>query len=140
MTDLEDRSLDELIAPETVLGSETTPMYVTMFEGAVVAEMEARLPAMTLALEESYTRGTHLRFEIEFRVKDVRHNENRDGDLVRHHALALETVTLRAAFQPEDRNEPVGGSAGSHPKQTEQEIADLGVEFRRSSETWGAGF
>lgn len=67
------------------------------FEGSVIAGMEAKLPAATIEMGESYTRGTHLVMEVELRVKNVRYEENRAGDLVRQHVLVIEGVRVEAS-------------------------------------------
>ena len=70
------------------------PHPVFMFEGDAVVDMEGRLPAITMEMPEGYARGTHLRLDIEVRVKNARYEENRKGDLVRQHVFALESVQL----------------------------------------------
>lgn len=116
----------------------STPVYITMFEGAPITGQHGRLPSIALPMDNSYQRGTHLRLEVEVRVKGVRHEENRAGDVERHHIFALETVIVRSAFQPEDVADSVGGSASAFPPQQPEEVAELGgLEFGRSSDTWG---
>lgn len=132
------------MAEEVAEDAAVRPMYVTTFEGSIVAEMEGKLPAINLELPEGYLRGTHLRFTVEVRVKSVRHEENRHGDVVRQHMFALEAVDFVSAFPPEEIADSVGGSASATPPQTSEEAAELGLELRRSSDTWGpdraAGF
>lgn len=106
------------------------------FEGDLVTDMEGRIPALTLEMPEGYPRGTHVRMQVELRVKSVRYDENRKGDLVRVHVFALEEAQLVAAFNPADAASTVGGSASAHPQQTAAQAEELGVAFGRSSDTW----
>jgi hypothetical protein len=106
------------------------------FEGDFIHDLEGKLPAMTVEMPEAYARGTVLRLNVEVRVKSVRHEENRKGDLVRQHVFALESVNLAAAFKPEEDRSSVGGSASGTPEQTAEEAAELGLTIGRSSDAW----
>jgi len=91
------------------------PIPVAEFEGAFVRAFEAKLPAITLDMPEGYLRGTHLRIDVEVRVRDVGYNEDKRGDLTRQHTLALEEIRLADAFDPANRPSNVGGnSAGDY--------------------------
>jgi len=119
-------------------GGTEHPSEASFFEGAAITELEGRLPAFTVDLPEGYQRGTHLRFEVEVRVKSVRYEERgKGGDLARQHMFAVEAVSLKSAFQPEDAVDSVGGSASAHPTQTPEEAAELGLVIGRSSDQWG---
>lgn len=118
-------------------GEAATPMPIMQFEGEYITESEARMPAVTIELPEGYARGTILRLAVEARVKNIRYDENRKGDLVRVHVLALEAVGLSAAFRAEQRRDDVDGSASSAAVPTPEEAAALGVSFSRSADTWG---
>ncbi len=83
-------------------------------------------------------RCTHLRLNIEVRVKSVRYEENRKGDLVRQHVFALESVQLVSSFQPEEAADDVGGSASGKPSQTDEEAEELGLRIGRTAEIWEA--
>lgn len=92
-----------------------TPIFVTEFEGEYVRVMLGKLPAVELAMPEGYQRGTHLKLELEVRVRNVRYDEIRSGEhkgeLARHHVLVLEEAKLLGAYRPEDLDPGVGGSA-----------------------------
>lgn len=109
---------------------------VAQFEGEYVVDMEGRLPAIAMEMPEGYARGTHLRLNLEVRVKNVRYEENRKGDLVRQHVFALESVQLVSSFAPEDAWDGVGGSASATPEQTAEEVEELGLAIGRTSQTW----
>lgn len=82
---------------------------VMEFEGDFVREMVGKLPPLTLDMPEGYLRGTHLLMEVEVRVRNVRMEENRKGDLIRQHVFALEEIKLLEAFDPAHRPTNVGG-------------------------------
>lgn len=89
------------------------PVYV--FEGEAVTEMEGRLPAVTFEMPKGYPRGTIIRVVSEWRVRNVRYEENRHGDLVRQHILAVQSIELAGSYNPAFVNDVVGGplAAGS---------------------------
>ena len=98
---------------EQPMGAE--PIPVAQFEGEYVRQMEGRLPAITLEMPEGYARGTHLKMEVEVRVRNVRYEEiargPEKGDLVRQHVFALEEIKLLSAFDADQADPGVGGSA-----------------------------
>ena len=106
------------------------------FEGDLIQDLEGKLPAMTVEMPEAYARGTVLRLLVEVRVKSVRHEENRKGDLVRQHVFALESINLAAAYKPEEAKDSVGGSASATPEQSPEDAEDLGLSIGRSSDSW----
>lgn len=91
--------------------SDVQPIPVMEFEGSFVRQMEGKLPQITLDMPEGYVRGTHLKLEVEVRVRHVHFDENKDGDLVRQHSFALEEVKLTDAFDPATRPNNVGGNS-----------------------------
>lgn len=91
--------------------SNAQPIPVMEFEGSFVREMEGTLPAITLSMPEGYVRGTHMLLQAEVRVRNVRFDENKDGDLVRKHTLALEEIKLTDAWDPATRPNNVGGNS-----------------------------
>jgi hypothetical protein len=113
---------------------------VVEFEGAYVTQMEGRLPSISLEMDEGYKRGTILRLQVEVRVKNVRYEEGRNGELTRQHVFALDGVQLVAAFSPEEANDAVGGSASGQPTPTPEEVAELGLPIGRTGDQWGVGF
>lgn len=104
------------------------------FEGDVVTGVTGKFPALSIDLVEGYTKGTHLRLEVEVRVKNVQYNEDRHGNTIRQHVFSIESAQVKSAFRPEDVRDDVGGSASAHPMP--QPVA--GVALGRSSDTWGA--
>jgi len=114
-----------------------TPVVAATFEGDVITGQEGRLPAVSFEMPDSYTRGTILRMEVEVRVKNVRYEEGRRGDLVRQHVLVLESIALKAAFQSHEEVS-VGGSASATPDQTSEGAEEIGLEIGRTANLWGA--
>ena len=110
---------------------------VSVFEGVPITQMDAILPRMVIEMPEGYQRGTHLRLNVEVRIKSVRLEEGRKGDLVRQHVLAIEGVELVSAFQPEQIRDDVGGSASASAQLPDEEEAQgLGITFERTGGLW----
>lgn len=108
------------------------------FEGDIISDMVGKLPAMQVEMPDSYARGTVLRMQVEVRVKSVRHEENRKGDLERHHIFALESINLVSSFQPSEDRTVVTGSASATPAQTPEDAEELGgLEIGRTADKWG---
>lgn len=106
------------------------PEKAFFFEGSPVHNIEGKLPAITLEMPEGYARGTHLKMMVEVRVRNVRYEEDRKGDLTRQHVFALEEVTLVGAFSPEELDPGVGGSASGaavRAEDAEPEVLDVEV-------------
>lgn len=118
-----------------------SPIPVAQFEGEWVREMEGRLPAVTLAMDSGYARGTIIRMQVEVRVRNVRHEEIgsgvNKGELVRQHVFVLESAQMVAAFAPEDDRSTVGGSASANGIDSGQ-AEGLGIQIGRTSDHWGA--
>lgn len=111
------------------------PIPVAEFEGDFVRVMRAKLPAITLEMEEGWPRNTHLKLEVEVRVRNIRYEEDRKGDLIREHTLVIEEVRMLGAYSPDEADPGVGGSASAAARaedeedEEEQQVAsDLGVE------------
>jgi hypothetical protein len=113
------------------------PTVLPVFEGESVSEIEGKLPAVVMAMDEGYSRGTVLRLQVEVHVRNVRHEENRDGELVRQHVFALDGVQLVAAYRPAEARDDVGGSASATPAQTPAGAEELGLEIGRTGQLWG---
>lgn len=73
------------------------------FEGDAVTDFMAVLPSAKLEANEAYQRGTILTLNVEVRVKSVRLEENRHGELVRSHVLAIENVAVTNKVTPAER-------------------------------------
>lgn len=92
------------------------PILAQTFEGNVVTKMEGVLPMVTLEMPEGYPTGTHLRFEVEVRVANVRFEEGKGrhaADFSRKHVLVTEGIQLTAAFIPSELDTATEGSASS---------------------------
>lgn len=70
------------------------------FEGAAITQYDGRIPAIKVECPEPYKRGTILKLSVEVRVKSVRLEENKDGDLTRSHIFAVETINVDEAYDP----------------------------------------
>jgi hypothetical protein len=75
------------------------------FEGDEVTDFTAQLPSAKLEAPEAYPRGTYLTLQVEVRVKSVRLEEDRHGNLTRHHVLALESCAITETLTPAQRRE-----------------------------------
>jgi hypothetical protein len=103
------------------------PMAYAIFEDNVVTAMEGVMPLVNMEMVEGYKLGTHLRFEIEARVANVRYEEGkgkRRGDFIRRHMLAPEGITVLAAFIPGEAETAVTGSLGDSSTLVEDEIEE----------------
>ena len=94
-----------------VVASDVRSIPVAEFEGEFVRAMEGKLPPLMLDMPEGYPRGTHLKMEVEVRVRNVSYLEDKRGDLTRQHTFALEEVRLVEAFDPAARPNNVGGNS-----------------------------
>lgn len=85
------------------------------FEGAPIVDHVGRIPSVSVECPEAYARGTTLRLNVEVRVRGVRMEENKDGDIVRQVIFAVEDVSIDKVFTPEELSRMVlGGSAAGH--------------------------
>lgn len=98
------------------------------FEGSPVVDFLGRIPAVVVECPQAYARGTVLKLNVEVRVKSVRLEENKDGDLVRQHIFAVEDLSIANVVDAQDlARSLVGGSAAGHlalPAGTEED-ADI---------------
>lgn len=123
----------------------TTPTVpVMVFEGAVVSKHEGRIPALTLDMADGYPRGSTLTLQIEVRVRGVRMDEDKHGDLTRHHVFALEEVALISSKTPTQAAEDsrVGGSASQSEADEQQPVddeAEMGDEMDDEMDQWLQG-
>jgi hypothetical protein len=113
------------------------PVVLPVFEGESVVEIEGKLPAIIMAMDDGYARGTVLRLQVEVHVRHVRHDENSKGGLVRQHIFGLDSVELVAAFRPEQAHDDVVGSASIRPAQSPTGQAELGLAIGRTGDLWG---
>lgn len=103
---------------------EATPMPVAVFEGEYIRNMVGKLPSINLAMDEGYARGTHLKIELEVRIRSVRVDENRSGDLIREHQFSIEEAKIVGAYAAHELDPGVGGNAAGS-NQTDDETEDV---------------
>jgi hypothetical protein len=73
------------------------------FEGDEVTDFAAQLPAITVPTEDAYQRGTLLTLKVQVRVRSVRIEEDRKGNLSRKHVLVLEDAAIIDVLTPAQR-------------------------------------
>lgn len=86
------------------------------FEGAPIIDHTGRIPSVSVECPEAYARGTVLKLNVEVRVRSVRMEENKDGDIVRQVIFAVEDLSIDKVVAPEELGRQlVGGTAsGAH--------------------------
>jgi len=107
------------------------PILAQTFEGNVVTKMEAVIPMVTLDMPEGYPVGTHLRFEVEVRVGNVRFEEGKGrhkAEYSRKHVLSTESVQLTAAFLPSELDTATYGTAAGVADLVEDEDGPEQIE------------
>lgn len=82
---------------------DTPASSVFEFEGDEVTNFAAHLPAVKMEAPEAYPRGTYLTLHLVVRVRSVRLDEDRKGELTRNHVLALEECTITDTLTPAQR-------------------------------------
>ncbi len=90
-----------------------TELPIVEVEGEIIRKMLAKMPGFEVELPVGYRRGTHLKFEVEVRVRGIAHREGkgRDKELERMHDFALEEIKLIGAYTADQLDPGVGGSA-----------------------------
>lgn len=110
------------------------PLVIDQFEGEFVRLMRGKIPAITLDMPEGFPRGTHVKLEIEARVRHVNYPEATDkehkGELVREHSFVIEQVALAGALTAEQADPGVGGSASASAMLNVEEKDDFGDVVR----------
>lgn len=94
-----------------VVHQTATELAVVEIEGEMVREMTGVLPRLVFQMPVGYKRNTHLKFELEVRVRDWAMKENTKGELSREHNFALVEITLIGAYTADQVDPGVGGSA-----------------------------
>lgn len=134
MTAAEDAEFEDI--DESELRHNPT-VKIAEFEGGYVTKMRGKLPSFSIDMKNGYLHGTHIRMQIEVRVKNVRYEELKNRELLRDHILELVSARTVVAIAEEDlKNDDVSGSASAHPVPDEEATAELGIQFRRSSDQW----
>lgn len=128
----------ELAHPEIVDAELVVPAQPVMtFEGEYITDMEARVPAFSFPLESGYERNTHIRLNLEVRVKSISHDEQRGGDVLRKHVCVIEAAHMVVAYKPEDAGgNDIGGSASANATPGAASAEELGITIRRTGELW----
>lgn len=91
-------------------------MTSQFFEGSPIVDHVGRIPAVSVECPEGYARGTVLKLNVEVRVRSVRMEEDKNGDVVRQVIFAVEDLSIDSVITPEQLSQSlVGGTAsGSH--------------------------
>lgn len=92
--------------------TDSAAMPIAEFEGEIVRKMEGKLPVLTLDMAEGYPRHHHIVMEVEVRVRNINHVEDKHGDLVRHHNLAIVGAQIVETFSPDSRPTSISGHTG----------------------------
>lgn len=96
------------------------------FEGDEIVDFLGVLPKAVLECPEAYIRGTQLDLNVTVRVKSVRLEEDKQGNLIRQHIFAIEAVSIKDKIDPQKAIEgAVTGSASS----SEAELSAEPIEF-----------
>lgn len=119
-----DENLPEVVVHQTT----ALAMPLAEFEGEMVRTMIGKLPALDLEMEYGYPRGTHLKFEVEVRVRNIAVNEiergKMKGELVREHKFAIEEVRFVGVYSPDQADQGVGGGLAATGNDIEDEEQD----------------
>jgi len=117
----DDRS-NALAVPEAEKVS-VLEMPVAEFEGEMVRLMIGKLPGITLEMDYGYARGTHLKLELEVRVRKVSVDEvsvgRNKGDLYREHQFAIEEARIVGAYTADQLDPGVGGGLAAGVEETD---------------------
>ena len=105
------------------------------FEGVEVTEYQAKLPSITVDCDY-YKSGTVLRLAVEVRVKGVGYEEDKDGNYVRQHKLAIQDIEVVSSFDPASANDKVAGSLASGAGNPD---IDTGLDVGHTSDQWPVG-
>lgn len=108
------------------------PMVYAMFEDNIVTAMEGVLPLVTMEMMEGYKLGTHIRFEFETRVANIRYEEGKGkkrGDFIRRHMLTAESVTFLGAFLPGEADTAATGTLADSSSLVEDEEPEFEEPF-----------
>jgi hypothetical protein len=132
-------TLDE--RPELAISTTATPEELPLveFEGDLVRTMLGKIPGFEIEMPVGYRRGTHLKFELEVRIRNVAVNEDRKGELSRMHTFALEEIKLVGAYTADQLDPGVGGSASVSSNGMGTTASDDRLELEAAPGDEGAG-
>jgi hypothetical protein len=117
--------------PEPSQSVAVVPIPIAEFEGELVRYMYGKLPGITLQMDYGYARGTHLKLELEVRVRSVEVDEMKGknaGELSRLHNFVIEEAKILGAYTAEQLDPGVGGSAAATGNDIEDEDAEEATE------------
>lgn len=101
---------------------------VAEFEGEYIRTMLGKLPGITLEMDYGYARGTHLKLELEVRVRSLTVDEytsgKNKGDLYREHMFVIEEAKIVGAYTADEMDPGVGGSASVSAQPEQDEMDD----------------
>jgi len=110
---------------ETNPDARPEPLIIDQFEGEFVRVMRGKIPGLSINMPEGFARGTHLKLEMEARVRNVSYLEATDkehkGELVREHQLVIEEVAITTAMTADEADPGTGGSATGAPRIEERD-------------------
>lgn len=126
---------DQQNLPEVVQKAEpvhATQIPVAEFEGEYVRVMLGKLPGITMEMDYGYARGTHLKLELEVRVRSVQVDEvasgKNKGELFRLHQFAIEEAKILGAYTADEADPGVGGGLAANGHDIEDEEQDTETE------------
>lgn len=80
-----------------------TTTDVFEFEGEEITDFAVQIPSTKLETGKAYPRGTILNMNVSLRVRSVRIDEDRQGNMIRTHLLAVEDAAVKKAVTPAER-------------------------------------
>jgi len=107
------------------------------FEGTAVTDFQAKLPSATVECDY-YPAGTILRVAIEYRVKGVGYEEDKEGNFVRSHKLGIQDIEVVSSYDPSQAQDQVGGSLSGDAGDPDA-AKDTGLDVGRTSDQWPDG-
>lgn len=128
MTSDEGQNLPAVPEQQQVVHSLQMP--VVDFEGEMIRIMHGKIPALTLAMDYGYRRGTHVKLELELEVIGIsvgevktnsKNSEHRKGDLIREHTFALREAKIVGVYSAEQADLGVGGGLAATGHDIEDE-------------------
>lgn len=104
------------------------------FEGDQVSDFLLAVPALRIESDGAYPRGTTLNVRGEFRVRSVRIEEDRKGNLTRHHVLAAEVFRVTSHKTPAQRRAEYDAEEAELQAQREQVEATATIQEHPGNE------
>lgn len=102
----------------------TVEIPIAVDEGEFVRYFIGKFPADSVELPVGYPRGTHLKFEMEARIRRTSTDEytggKRKGELYREHLMVIEEVRLIGAYAHEEVDPGTGGDLSEYDEELEE--------------------